>query len=78
VREGVGKREFPVSEGSERSERWKTEGFQGGLGPHKDDVVGKDQVLALARAVGLTLVKEFPAGTHHYGLIFRKQAAKPR
>lgn len=50
----------------------------GGLGPHKDDIVGKDQVLTLARTVGLTFVKEFPAGTHHYGLIFRKQAAKPR
>ena len=29
-REGVGKREFPVEEGSERSECWKTVGFQGG------------------------------------------------
>jgi len=27
-REGVGKREFSVEEGSERSERWKTVGFQ--------------------------------------------------
>ncbi len=27
-REGVGEREFPVEEGSERSERWKTVGFQ--------------------------------------------------
>ena len=73
VREGVGKREFPVSEGSERSERWKTEGFQGGMGPHKDDVVKKEDVLTLARAVELTFVKEFPVGAHHYGLIFRKQ-----
>lgn len=45
----------------------------GGLGPHKDDVVTKEQVLTLARAVELTFVKEFPAGAHHYGLIFRKQ-----
>lgn len=48
-----------------------TESF-GGLGPHKDDVVTKEQVLTLARAVELTFVKEFPAGAHHYGLVFRK------
>ena len=28
VREGVGKREFPDEEGNERSECWKTVGFQ--------------------------------------------------
>lgn len=44
----------------------------GGLGPHKDDVVKKEDVLTLARAVELTFVKEFPAGAHHYGLLFRK------
>gem|GEM_PF-5472826 len=27
--EGAGKREFPVEEGNERSECWKTVGFQG-------------------------------------------------
>ena len=50
----------------------------GGMGPHKDDVVKKEQVLTLARAVGLTFVKEFPAGAHHYGLIFRKHVGKVR
>jgi ubiquinone/menaquinone biosynthesis C-methylase UbiE len=48
----------------------------GGLGPHKDDVVTKEQVLTLARAVELSFVKEFPVGAHHYGLIFRKHAGK--
>lgn len=45
----------------------------GGLGPRTGDIVTKEQVLTLARAVELTFVKEFPAGAHHYGLIFRKQ-----
>lgn len=48
----------------------------GGLGPHKEDVVAKEQVLTLARSVELTFVKEFPAGAHHFGLIFRKQTEK--
>ncbi len=43
-----------------------------GMGPHKNDIVAKEDVLTLARAVELTFVKEFPAGAHHYGLVFRK------
>ncbi len=43
-----------------------------GMGPHKDDVVRKEDVLTLARAVEMTFVKEFTAGAHHYGLLFRK------
>jgi ubiquinone/menaquinone biosynthesis C-methylase UbiE len=42
-----------------------------GMGPHKNDVVKKEEVLALARAEGLELIREFPAGAHHYGLLFR-------
>jgi hypothetical protein len=35
-RNEIGGREFsPVVEGSEQSERWKTEGFQGRKFPHK-------------------------------------------
>lgn len=44
----------------------------GGMGPHKDDIVKKEDVLTLGRTVELTFVKEFSAGAHHYGLIFRR------
>lgn len=42
-----------------------------GLGPVKSDVVPKEKALALARENGFELQREFPAGAHHYGLIFR-------
>ncbi len=42
------------------------------MGPHPDAVVTKDAAYALARGTQLTFVKEFNAGAHHYGLIFRK------
>lgn len=48
-----------------------TESF-GNMGPHADAVVTKEEAYELARGAGLTFVKEFPAGAHHYGLIFRK------
>lgn len=43
----------------------------GGMGPQKGDVVKKETALALARDNGFELLKEFSAGAHHYGLIFR-------
>jgi len=43
----------------------------GGMGPIKQDVVSKEKTLALARSAGFALQREFPAGAHHYGLIFR-------
>lgn len=46
----------------------------GGLGPAPEMVVTKENAYALARKANLTFVKEFPAGAHHYGLIFRKTA----
>lgn len=42
-----------------------------GMGPQKADVVSKDAALELARGAGLELQREFPAGAHHYGLIFQ-------
>lgn len=46
----------------------------GGMGPPKSDVVTKEKALALAREAGFELQREFPAGAHHYGLIFKRAA----
>jgi ubiquinone/menaquinone biosynthesis C-methylase UbiE len=46
----------------------------GGMGPASDRVVAKEQAYEHARKAGLTFVREFAAGAHHYGLIFRKTA----
>jgi ubiquinone/menaquinone biosynthesis C-methylase UbiE len=46
----------------------------GGMGPTNEAVVTKEQAYEHARKAGLTFVREFPAGAHHYGLIFRKTA----
>ncbi|MDO8513972.1 MAG: methyltransferase domain-containing protein [bacterium] len=43
----------------------------GGMGPQKADVVTQEKALALAHEHGFELQREFPAGAHHYGLIFR-------
>jgi ubiquinone/menaquinone biosynthesis C-methylase UbiE len=43
----------------------------GGMGPIKQDVVTKEKALELAQKTGFELTREFPAGAHHYGLIFR-------
>ena len=48
----------------------------GGLGPVKGDVVSKEKALALAKESGFELQREFAAGAHHYGLIFRLVARK--
>ena len=43
----------------------------GGLGPVRQDVVTKEAALSLAQASGFELLREFPAGAHHYGLSLR-------
>lgn len=43
-----------------------------GMGPIEKQVVKKDDALALAKSAGFALEREFPAGHHHYGLLFRK------
>lgn len=43
----------------------------GGMGPQKSDVITKEKALALAKDSGFELQKEFDAGAHHYGLIFK-------
>lgn len=43
-----------------------------GMGPHKKAVVKKEDALRIADECGFGLVREFEAGEHHYGLIFKK------
>ena len=43
----------------------------GGMGPIKEHLVDKDEVVALAERVGFKFADEFNAGAHHYGLVFR-------
>lgn len=45
----------------------------GGMGPHKKHVVTKEKASTLAEAAGFSLLHDFEAGAHHYGLIFKKQ-----
>ncbi len=47
-----------------------TESFSG-MGPEKAAVFDKAAALELAQATGFALDREFAAGAHHYGLIFR-------
>ncbi|MEK7068819.1 MAG: class I SAM-dependent methyltransferase [Patescibacteria group bacterium] len=47
-----------------------------GIGPIKDDVVTKEVALKIAEKSNLSLVREFFAGTHHYGLLFKPIALK--
>lgn len=47
------------------SESW------GGMGPIKSEVVKKETAFAYARDNGFEFLRDFPAGAHHYGLIFK-------
>lgn len=53
------------------SEQFSYENSTGRIGPSRDRVVEKSSVVSLAAESGFELVKEFVAGAHHYGLIFR-------
>ncbi len=44
----------------------------GGMGPHKSAVVKKEKALSCAEKAGFEPVREFDAGAHHYGLIYKK------
>jgi len=44
----------------------------GGLGPRPEDVVGKQDCEKLFLEAGFTMEKEFEAGEHHYGFLFKK------
>lgn len=41
------------------------------LGPHPDQVITKEKALSLVKEAGFELEKEFEAGDHHYGMLFR-------
>ncbi len=43
----------------------------GGMGPQKSEVVKKEMAFAYARDNGFEFLRDFPAGAHHYGLIFK-------
>jgi len=45
----------------------------GGIGPQEVDVVTKENAESLAVSNGFEFVREFPAGSHHYGLILSKK-----
>lgn len=44
-----------------------------GIGPAQKDIVSKTKAVGLASATGFILSGDFPAGAHHYGLIFRRK-----
>ena len=44
----------------------------GGIGPHKDQVVKKDSCVSLFEGNGFSKDREVEAGSHHYGMIFKK------
>lgn len=46
-----------------------TESF-GGMGPQKNCIVSKEESIAFAETAGFICAKQFPAGAHHYGIIF--------
>ena len=45
----------------------------GGLGPKREDIIDKESCKKIFLETGLILNKEFEAGEHHYGFIFKKQ-----
>ncbi len=42
------------------------------FGPHRKSIVAKEEAHALVAEAGFELVREFPAGVHHWGLILKK------
>jgi ubiquinone/menaquinone biosynthesis C-methylase UbiE len=44
----------------------------GGMGPKSDTLYSKQKAIELFDHAGFTVSKEFSAGAHHYGIIFKK------
>jgi ubiquinone/menaquinone biosynthesis C-methylase UbiE len=45
----------------------------GGMGPKSDAIITKDKATALFAQVGFSVGNDVPCGSHHYGVLFRKQ-----
>ena len=48
------------------------EGSFGGIGPHPNQVVTKEEALSLFEKEGFHKDRELSAGSHHYGIIMKK------
>ena len=57
---------------------WSDSSSPGGrrFGPAKEDTVKKNAAIEIAKKAGFKLYREFDAGAHHYGLIFRPVSIK--
>lgn len=49
----------------------------GAPGLHRENILSKDEALALARRADFEPVSEFDTGSHHYGILFRPVALTP-
>ncbi|MBI4067883.1 methyltransferase domain-containing protein [Candidatus Kaiserbacteria bacterium] len=47
----------------------------GGIGPEDKRVIRKEKALEIGHDAGLTFLREFPAGAHHYGIMFKSDMA---
>lgn len=49
--------------------------FSRSIGPHRRDVVSREEAIEFARTAGYEPVREFDAGSHHYGILLRRTAS---
>ena len=52
-------------------------GSFGGLGPRPEEVPSTEEAKRIFLEAGFTFAKDFPAGDHHYGMIFKATPSKP-
>lgn len=48
----------------------------GGMGPEAKRVVTKEKTIGHALTAGFTLMREFPAGAHHYGILLKADSQR--